>query len=133
MSSSNQAFARTTGYKNNALYAMGRVAGIDGSLLEQADVSSIAYRVMDSEDAAATPSTGTLTVASVIYNTPQTTALDDRWPDTAPSGGYNFGGAIPGSAFTGSGKKYFVQVDATLTDSSVVTLYGGIHTTRDYY
>lgn len=131
--SSSKSFARSTGYLANALFAMGRVVGSDNALLQQADVSSIAYRVMDSEDATATPSTGSLTVADTIFDTPQTSSDDSRWPASAPSGGYNFGGVIPGSAFAAGGKKYFVQVDATLSDSSVVTLYGGIHTTRDYF
>ncbi len=133
MSDSNAAFARSTGYKGNALFAMGRVVGSDGDLLQQSDISSIAYRVMDTEDSDATPSTGALTVTSVVFNTPQTSTDDSRWPSAALAAGYNFGGVIPGSAFAAGGKKYFVQVDATLTDASVVTLYGGIHTTRDYY
>lgn len=128
-----QPFARTTGTKNNPLFAMGRVKGASGALLVQADVSSIAYRVIDSEDADATPTTGSLTVSSVIFNTAQTTSTDSRWPASAPSGGYNFGGKIPGTAFADGGKTYFVHVDATLSGGDIVTLYSGFHITREYY
>lgn len=130
---SERSFVRTTGYKGNDLFAMGRAKGTSGSLIVQSDVSSISYRVMDTEDDEATPTTGSLTVASVIFNTPQTTTLDPRWPSSAPTGGYNFGAAIPGSTFSAGGKKYAVQVDALLTSGKTVTLYGGIHSTRVYY
>ena len=127
-----QSFARTTGYKDNSLYCMGLVRGADGEMLQQSDISSISYRVVDKDDGDATPSTGTLTISDVVFDTPQTASVDDRWPASAPSVVYNFGGEIPGSAFPDGGKTYFVLVNATV-GSSVVTLYCGLHATRDYY
>lgn len=125
--------AQTSGPKLNSLFAMSRAKKAAGSLIQQADVSSIAYRVIDADDSTASASTGSLTVGSVIFNTLQTNALDSRWPANAPSAGYNFGGVIPGSAFADSEKRYFVIVTATMTDATTVTLYQGYHTTDAYY
>ena len=124
---------RTKGYKLNALFLMSIVKGAGGELLAQSDVASIAYRVIDSEDSAASAATGSLTVASVIFNTQQTTTDDSRWPDRAPVEGYNFGGEIPGTAFANGNTKYWVEVTATLAAGGVVTLYGGIHQTFKGY
>lgn len=125
--------SRTSGPKNNGLFAMSRAKKASGAMIQQSDVTSIAYRVMDADDSTATASTGSLTVSSVIFNTLQTTALDSRWPSNAPAAGYNFGGTIPGSAFSSSSTRYFVTVTATMSDSSTVTLYQGFHTTDEYY
>lgn len=112
---------------------MSRVKKEAGSVVQVSDVASIAYRVIDADTADATPTTGSLTVASVIYNTLQTTTLDPRWPSNAPSEGYNFGGSIPGSAFALASTRYYVRIDATMTDATIVTLYQGFHTTDEAY
>lgn len=112
---------------------MSRAKKASGAMIVQADISSIVYRVMDADDTTATPSTGSLTVASVIFNTLQTTALDARWPAFAPSAGYNFGGAIPGSAFAAASTRYYVRVNATMSDGTTVTLYQGYHETDAEY
>lgn len=128
-----QQFARTTGNVNNSLFCMSRCRAGDGDLIQQSDVSSIAYRVIDIDADDATPATGTLSVASVIFNSPQDSTADSRWPMNAPAEGYNFGGSIPGSAFPDGSTKYFVRINATMSDASIVTLYSGIHNTREDY
>lgn len=124
---------KTTGPEDNGLYVMSRAKKASGAMVQQADVASIAYRVMDADDTAATAATGSLTVSSVIYDTLQTTALDSRWPSNAPAAGYNFGAAIPGTAFPDPSTRYFVRVNATMTDGATLTLYQGFHTTDEAY
>ncbi len=112
---------------------MSRVKKEAGTVVHVADVASIAYRVIDVNTAGATPSTGSLSAAAVIYNTLQTSALDTRWPANAPTDGYNFGGSIPGSVFTLADTRYYVRIDATMGDGTTVTLYQGFHTTDEAY
>jgi len=124
---------RTTGPKLNSLYVMSRVKKESGSVIQVADVASIAYRVIDADTASAEASTGSLTPSAVIYDTLQTSTLDSRWPTNAPSAGYNFGGSIPGSVFANASTRYFVRVNATMSDGTTVTLYQGFHTTDEAY
>ncbi|MDH3505418.1 MAG: hypothetical protein OEM58_12940, partial [Nitrospirota bacterium] len=78
--------------------------GGDGAVIQQADVSSIAYSVYDADDTSS-PGTGTLTVANVVYDALQT---DARW--TKDSTGYNFGWAAPASLFATGDKLYVVEI-----------------------
>lgn len=72
-------------HEDGGAYLMRRVTGNAGANIVQADISSIAYRVTDLEDASEVDS-GSLTVSAVIFDTLQT---DSRW--TKDTTGYNFG------------------------------------------
>ena len=93
-------------YEDSGAYLMGYVTGGTGAAIVQADVSSIAYKVYDKDDTSS-PSTGTLTVADVVYDTLQT---DSRWTDTT---GYNFGWPAPASLFPDGDRVYQVEIQVT--------------------
>ncbi len=103
----------TTIWEDSGAYLMSRILGSDGAAIQQADVSSIAYSVYDMDDTSS-PSTGSLTVANVVYDTLQT---DARW--TKDSTGYNFGWAAGASLFAGGDKVYTVEVAFTPASGEV--------------
>lgn len=103
-------------YEDSGAYLMARVLGGDGSAVQQADVSSIAYSVYDSDDTSS-PATGTLTVANVVYDTLQT---DSRW--TADATGYNVGWSAPASLFPTGDRVYLVEVAVTPASGEVYHL-----------
>jgi hypothetical protein len=93
---------------------MARVIGWDGSLITQADVTSIAWNVVDeSAEPAASVDSGSLTVADVIYDTAQS---GDNWPYTD---GYNFAYQFPASKFPNANRNYCVQILVTPASGEV--------------
>ena len=89
---------------------MGRIRGTDGALIVQADITSIAYNVYDLDGA--TPhtatTTGTLTVADVVFDTLQT---DERW--SADGLGYNFRADVAASVPAHGGHTYLIDWNFT--------------------
>lgn len=81
-----------------------RLVDTDGTSVVQADVSSIAYAVRDTTDPSTVVASGSLTVASVIYDTLQTTG----W--TYDATGYNFAATLAGICFPSGEKVYRVEV-----------------------
>jgi hypothetical protein len=81
-----------------------------GTDITQAGITSISYKVFDTEDGSET-ATGTLTVSNVVYDSLQT---DDRW--SLDSNGYNFLHEPPASAFPEGGHTY--QVEYLVTPAS---------------
>jgi len=100
-------------YEDSGATLMARVLGDDATAIQQADVSSIAYSVYDLDDTSS-PSTGTLTVSDVVYDTLQT---DDRWD--ADTTGYNFKWAAPASLFATGDRVYKVEVAFTPASGEV--------------
>lgn len=95
------------GFEDSAAVFMARVLGSDGTALQQADVTGITCKVFDLDSASPTTAVAspTIVVASVIYDTLQTS--DVRW--TKDSTGYNFLHAMPPSAFPTGGHRYRVE------------------------
>ena len=79
---------RATVWEDSGATCMARVVGQAGTAVTQASLTSIAYKVFDLDGA--TPdtatATGTLTVATAVYDTLQTS--DSRW--TVDTTGWNF-------------------------------------------
>ena len=65
-------------------------------------------------DTEATVDSGTLTIANVVFDTLQTTALDPWW--TADSTGYNFGWLVPATTMIVGGIPY--NIDLTFTPTA---------------
>jgi len=103
-------------FEDSGAYLMSRVLAGDGAAAVQADISSIAYSVYDLDDTSS-PSTGTLTVSNVVYDTLQT---DVRW--TKDSTGYNFGWSAPASLFATGDRVYEVEVACTPASGEVFHL-----------
>lgn len=99
---------RLTILEDSAVTLRDRVVGSDGDAIQQADVSSIAYAVRDITDPSTTVASGSLTVASVVYDTLQT----DDW--TVDSTGYNFMTTLSGTCFPSGDKIYRVEVVFTM-------------------
>lgn len=84
---------------------MARIFNHAGTLVTQASVSAIAYKVFDLSAPATATATGTLTVSSVIFDTLQAGVI---W--TSDSVGYNFRWATPASLFPTGGRTYRVEI-----------------------
>jgi hypothetical protein len=103
----------TTGtvWQGNPARLMRRVVGINNQDLTQASVSSIAYKTF--EDTAGDPyavvASGSLTVATVIFDTRQT----ESW--TQDELGYNFRWDSPGALYPKGNTVYRVEVTLTPT------------------
>jgi hypothetical protein len=103
-------------YQDNSATIVGRVIALDDGLVAvQADVTSIAYRVVDEAGTEVVASTA-LTVSTVIKDTLFT---DGRWNDLDDTGG-NFVATIPTTAFPDGGKVYFVRVTFTMAAAGAV-------------
>ena len=94
-------------WEDTGPYMMARITGNDGANVTQSDVSSISYVVVDMTDTDTAVASGTLTVASVIYDTLQ--SGDSRW--TEDSTGYNFGFTLAATAFPTGARTYRVDCD----------------------
>jgi len=87
---------------------MNRITDDQGSDHQQADISSIAYKVFDVNDLTTEIASASLTVSTVIYDTLQT---DSAW-DTDTTG-YNFGWSAPASIFPTGGIVNKVEISFT--------------------
>lgn len=94
---------RATIWEDSAVTCMARYETEDATNLQQADMTSIAWKLFDSADLSAvvTNGSGTLTVADVVFDTLQT---DDRW--SVDSTGYNFKTSISQTLLNTGGKVY---------------------------
>ncbi len=88
----------------------GLVQGQAGTDITQGTLTSITYAVyrVDSPGIEVTTGSGTLTISSVVFNTPQTT--DPRY---GLAGGYNFLAVIPASCFQVAGAVHRIEVTFT--------------------
>lgn len=92
---------------------MARIVGNDGSYITQATISTITYKVIDTSDGTVVVSNGSMTVASVVFDTMQS---DSRWE--LDDVGYNFRAEIAGASFPSSGRVYRVEVLFTPSSGS---------------
>jgi hypothetical protein len=77
-----------------------------GNPIVQADVSSISYKVFKVNNGGLPSQEGSITVASVIFDTLQTN--DPRW--TFDQAGYNFAWSVPASFFAEGGSTYRIEL-----------------------
>jgi hypothetical protein len=98
-----------TVFEDGSASFMSRVYGPDGSALQQADLTSITFKVYDSGGTEA--ATGTLTIADVVFDTLQT---DARWNPDIDTTGYNFRDDRIAGTFAGGGR-YTVEYKFTPT------------------
>lgn len=99
---------------------IGRIRNEAGTLITQASLSAIAWSSWDNRVVpSASIASGTLTIASVVFDTLQTNSV--LWPiDTT---GYNFLATIPATAFPSgdSGQEYRIELKFTETSGSKFT------------
>jgi hypothetical protein len=103
-----------TVFEDSGFSLMARVQGSDAANVQQADISSIAYSVFDLSDTTTATATGTLTVASVVFDSLQT---DARW--TEDSTGYNFRWDVPASIGATGDKVYRIEIAFTPASGEV--------------
>ncbi len=116
-----------TVFKNGTSTNMARVTGADGTNITQADISSGVYSVYLLDDQNADTRTavtghvdGSLTIASVIFDTLQDDAI---W--TIDSTGYNFRHTVDISAdeaFAIAGRAYLVEYVLTPSSGQVILI-----------
>lgn len=91
----------------------------EGNWLQQADISTITCNGFDlgagSPKTALTASPGSLTVSSVVTDTPVTTNVN--W--TEDTIGYNFSHNLPATLFVRAGRKLLVEYKFTLADATI--------------
>ena len=93
-----------------------RLIGLDGNPLTQATTSTITY-VIHVATSASSSFTGTLTVASVIFDSLQTSGDDARWG--GGDDGFNFRWSIAASLAPTAGVTFRYRVKITATDGSI--------------
>jgi len=95
----------------------GASTGVDGegNWLQQADISSITYQITQLEAPTTVTFSGTLTVSTVIDDTP---ADDNVW--TEDGTGYNFVHDIAASNFPESGVVVLIEYTVTLSGGAVL-------------
>ena len=105
-------------WEETSLRVMARMTDINNALILQASVASISYRAVANGDTEVVASTS-LTVASVVFDTLQTTALDPAW--TLDGTGYNFKYIFPPATFPTGGDTIYLPI--TFTDTSSPTAH----------
>lgn len=101
-------------WEDSGVSLMARVLVGDGTAMQQADISSIAYSVYNEADTTSATSTGTLTVATVVFDALQT---DARW--TKDATGYNFRWDVPASILATGGATYRFEIAFTPASGEV--------------
>ena len=105
-------------YEGNAVRIADRITKDDGSVIVQADITSLTYWIhkIASDGTATQVETGSLTVSAVWFNT---LVLDAAWPDLVT--GYNFMYRFASTNLTavaGLATNYDIHVRGTLTDGT---------------
>lgn len=77
----------------------------EGKYLKQADLSSITYKVFET-DSGSEVTTGTVTIADAIFDAPQTSTDDPVWQSVK---GFNFRHSLAYTCFPTGGKTYRVE------------------------
>jgi hypothetical protein len=101
--------------EDNCFFLMDRIYGTSATVVTQATISSIAYKItrMDTES---TVDSGSLVVATVIFDTLQTAEwLEDDKVTAIDSTGYNFGWWVTADKLTVGGIQYIADVTFTPT------------------
>jgi len=114
-------------FEDSGFSLMALLKGTDAENVEQADISSIAYSVYDLSSTGSSTDTGTLTVASVIFDSLQT---DSRWSTDAV--GYNFRWDVPASIVADGAKSYRIEIAFTPASGEVFHAVFEVTTTNLY-
>jgi hypothetical protein len=87
------------------------VLGQDGLPCVQASFASIAFKVFNPITRIQIGASGTVTIASCVFDTPKDHADDPRWPEFGPGAadGYNFAHTIEAAYFPDGGMIYRVE------------------------
>lgn len=95
---------------------MGRIYGNAGTVITQASLGSITYKVnvLDEDDVETEVATGTITISSAVYDTLQTS--DPRW--TKDTTGWNFIFVVPAATFTSANAGLRHRVDVRFVPAS---------------
>ena len=101
--------------EDSTFSVMARVQ-VNGTTAIQSDFSSITFKAWNENDRDTVHTSGTLTVANVIFNALQT---DGRW--TLDATGYNFRHDIGSGVFTDPGN-YRIEYTCNLTGGGAVIL-----------
>ncbi len=96
---------RSTAFEDSGHSIMARITGNSATNIAQADITSIAYTIHDMTDNVTTEASGTMTVATVVFDALQT---DARW--TEDSTGYNFRYDIPASELPNGDRTYRFEI-----------------------
>lgn len=91
-------------YEDCEAVLIARLIGLDGSLVTQAALASIAYKVFDLDDGNRLVTSGAPLIASTVYDTAQS---DASWPY---SDGYNFRWIAPAACFPTGGHLFVVEI-----------------------
>ena len=114
-------------WEGGSLKVMGRGYDKNRLVLTQAKVASIRYRCVASGTTEVIALTA-LTVASVIFDTLQTTALDAAW--TKDETGYNFMYIFPPATFPDGGITYYLPIEFTdVTSPTAIVSYLNVKAT----
>ena len=103
-------------YEDSGPILMARVVGAAGTAITQATCSTITYVVVDIATGT-TVSNGSLTIASVVFDTLQT---DSIW--TKDTTGYNFKTVLTAAMVPTGGATYRVEVKITPTSGQPIWL-----------
>ena len=96
-----------TVWEDEGVVTFARIVSIEGSNVTQASLSSIACAVYDADANNTLVASPTVTVASAVFDTLQTSATDPRW--SVDSTGYNFRHTLAASNFPEGGRRYLVK------------------------
>lgn len=103
-----------------------RVINVAGTLVDQASISSIAYKTVNMTLNDQVDGTGTFDKASVVYDTPQ--SADQFWPFDEE---FNLRCTIPGAKLPNAESDYEIQILLTPTGGdSDIMVAGEIHTRK---
>lgn len=103
-------------YEDSGPILMARVVGTAGAAITQATCSTITYAVYDVATAASVTS-GSLTIANVVFDTLQTDAI---W--TKDSTGYNFKTQMTAAMVPTGGATYRMEIKITPTSGQPIWL-----------
>lgn len=95
-----------TGWENTPLTILARMRGNGGAYITQASLNGITCKSIDTVTGS-TVASPTVTVASSVFDTLQTSSNDPRW--TGDATGFNFVFTIPAAAFPTGNRKYRVE------------------------
>lgn len=109
-------------FEGNDATVLSRV-DFNGSNIQQADLSSIGYKIYKKNDPGTLIDSGTLTVANVIFDTLQT---DSIW--TQDSTGYNFKTTVAGANLADPDVIYRVEFQLTGTGGELAAVVAEITT-----
>jgi hypothetical protein len=100
-------------FEDSSYVAAARITGAAGVNATQASLTSIAWTITETTGVVTPPTTGTLTIASVIFDTIQTSGWDGPLP------GYNFRATFAPANWPTPGLTYVLEVIFTFTDGFI--------------